>query len=141
VRSTGRLLGPGFGFKRRVIEGTGGTALLAALRAHVLPHNAALLGVYDFAATDYRGLMQRWLAEVPPEGALLFCHPGDAKTGDGQADAIAAARRREADYLGSAEFTQDLAAANVTLGRVWQVPPSPPTSSPPPAVSETSTPG
>ena len=72
VRSTGRVLGPGFGLKRRLIQGTGGAALMASLRAHVLPHNPALLGVYDFASTDYRRLMQGWLAEVPPEGALLF---------------------------------------------------------------------
>jgi len=136
VRSTGRVLGPGWGFKRRVIEGTGGTTLLAALRAHVLPHNAALLGVYDFATANYRGLMQGWLAEVPAEGALLFCHPGDAKSGDGAGDAIAAARRREADYLGSAEFAQEPGLADVALGRVWQAPPSPP-----PAFSETSRPG
>ena len=139
VRSTGRVLGPGYGFKRRVIEGTGGTALMAALRAHVLPHNAALLGVYDFSTADYRGLMRRWLAEVPADGALLFCHPGDAKSGDGAADAIATARRREADYLGSEQFVQDLAAADVVLGRVWQ---AGSTAAPPPSpLSETSRPG
>jgi len=119
VRSTGRVLGPGFGLKRRLIEGTGGATLMASLRAHVLPHNPALLGVYDFASTDYRRLMQGWLAQVPPEGALLFCHPGDPKSGD---DAIAAARLREIDYLAGDLFVQDLAAANVVLGRVWQTP-------------------
>jgi len=119
VRSTGRVLGPGFGFKRYLIERTGGATLMASLRAHVLPHNPALLGVYDFASTDYRRLMQRWLAEVPPEGALLFCHPGDPKTDD---DPIATARLREIDYFAGDLFVQDLAAANVVLGRVWQTP-------------------
>ena len=119
VRSTGRVLGPGFGFKRSLIERTGGAILMASLRAHVLPHNPALLGVYDFASTDYRGLMQRWLDEIPAEGALLFCHPGDPKSDD---DPIAAARLREINYLGGDLFVQDLAAANVVLGRVWQTP-------------------
>ena len=122
VRSTGRVLGPGFGLKRRLIERTGGARLMAALRAHVLPHNPALLGVYDFSATDYRVLMQRWLAEVPAEGALLFCHPGDPKIDE---DPIAAARLREIEYLAGELFVQDLAAANVVLGRVWQTPDAP----------------
>jgi predicted glycoside hydrolase/deacetylase ChbG (UPF0249 family) len=120
VRSTGRVLGPGFGLKRWLIERTGGANLMASLRAHVLPHNPALLGVYDFASTDYRRLMQRWLDEIPAEGALLFCHPGDPKGDD---DPIAAARLREINYLGGELFLQDLAAANVVLGRVWQTPP------------------
>jgi len=119
VRSTGRVLGPGFALKRRLIERTGGATLMAALRTHVLPHNPALLGVYDFTSADYRRLMQRWLDEVPAEGALLFCHPGDPKSDD---DPIAAARLREINYLGGDQFVQDLAAANVVLGRVWQTP-------------------
>ena len=98
--------------------------MMASLRAHVLPHNPALLGVYDFAVADYRRLMQRWLAEVPDEGALLFCHPGDPRPAEPKSDAdpIATARLREADYLGGDLFVQDLAAANVVLGRVWQTP-------------------
>lgn len=138
VRSTGAVRGPGHGFKRWMIEHTGGTRLGAALRNHVLPHNPVLLGVYDFADPDYRRLMQRWLAEVPPQGALLFCHPGDAKTdaADG-ADPIAAARLREIAYLGGDEFPQDLAAAHVVLGRVWQTPPPSGAA----AVSGTSRPG
>jgi chitin disaccharide deacetylase len=50
---------------------------------------------------------------------LLFCHPGQTAAGD-PPDKIAAARAREFAYLGSDAFTQDLAAAGVTLGRVWQ---------------------
>lgn len=142
VRSTGRVLGPGYGFKRWMIERTGGRLLAASLREHVLPHNPALLGVYDFAAKDYRRLMQRWLALLPPEGALLFCHPGDAKQGDGEGDAIAPARVRELAYLASSEFAQDLVAADVVLGRVWQTPhPQGTPPAPPGPLSETSTPG
>ncbi|MEO6032044.1 MAG: ChbG/HpnK family deacetylase [Burkholderiaceae bacterium] len=118
LRSTARVLGPGFAFKRLVIERSGGRALGRALALRALAHNPVLLGVYDFADTDYRGLVQRWLAGIPPEGALLFCHPGEA-SGTGR-DPIDAARERELAYLESSAFTHDLAAAGVTLGRVWR---------------------
>jgi predicted glycoside hydrolase/deacetylase ChbG (UPF0249 family) len=84
----------------------------------VIPHNPALLGVYDFARTDYRRLMQGWLASLPREGGLLLCHPGGVSS-IGARDPIGAARIRELNYLSSDDFTQDLAAADVTLGMVW----------------------
>jgi predicted glycoside hydrolase/deacetylase ChbG (UPF0249 family) len=124
MRNTGRVLGPGFGFKRAVIAGTGGRRLQRALDERGLAHNAALLGVYDFAPGTYRRCMQGWLAAVPREGALLFCHPG-AIDASGISDAIAAARAPEAAYLSGSEFADDLAAANVVLGRVWRVGTSP----------------
>lgn len=124
VRSAAHVIGPGFGVKRALIAGTGARALQRELARRGIAHNAYLLGVYDFAAGDYRALMQHWLARVPPEGALLFCHPGDADT-SGVADAIRAARPREAAYLASADFAADLSHAGVVLGRI----------------SETSTPG
>ena len=127
VRSTGRVLGPGAGFKRRAIEATGGRALAAELAERVIAHNPALLGAYDFARPDYQTLMRGWLAELPAEGGLLFCHPGTHLDGD-PPDAIAAARERELAYLGSVGFDADLAAANVRLGRVWQLPPAQPLS-------------
>jgi len=133
MRNTGRVLGPGAGFKRRVIEATGGRALAAELVQRVIAHNPALLGAYDFAAPDYGALMRAWLAELPAEGGLLFCHPGTQLAGD-PPDAIAPARAREAAYLGSAAFDADLAAANVELGRVWQ-------TATEPALSGRSTPG
>ena len=124
VRSAAHVLGPGFAFKRALIAGTGARALQRELVRRGIGHNAHLLGVYDFADSDYRALMQGWLAQVPSEGALLFCHPGDADA-SGVADAIAAARPREASYLASDAFAADLAEAGVALGRI----------------SETSTPG
>ena len=117
VRNTGRLPGPGNAVKRWLIAHTGGAALRRALVRRGLPHNAALLGVYDFADADYAALMRSWLAAVPPEGALLFCHPGAA---DAPGDAIAEARPREAAYLAGDGFAADLRAAGVVLGRVWQ---------------------
>ena len=133
VRNTGRLLGPGFDFKRRVIEATGGRALARELRDRVIPHNPSLLGAYDFVDPNYQGLMRGWLAALPPEGGLLFCHPGSHRDGD-PADPIGAARERELAYLGSVAFDQDLAAARVQLGRVWQIATRP-------VLSETSRPG
>jgi hypothetical protein len=82
-------------------------------------HNPALLGARDFADPDYRTLVQGWLGALPREGGLLFCHPGQAAAGD-PPDRIAAARASEFAYLGSDAFVQDLAAAGVTLARVWQ---------------------
>ena len=119
LRNTGRLLGPGAGFKRWLIERTGGRALEAELVQRVIPHNPVLLGAYDFIDPDYQGCMRRWLAQLPAEGGLLFCHPGDHLPGD-PPDAIGAARARELAYLGSVAFDEDLAAAGVRLGRVWR---------------------
>jgi len=117
VRATGQLPGPGFGVKRALIAATGGAALQRRLDAAGLPHNRTLFGVYDFRAADYRQLMQRWLAALPPSDALLFCHPG---AGDGgSADPIAAARRREYDYLRSPRFLDDLRNAGVVIGPAW----------------------
>ena len=118
VRNTGRVLGPGFAVKRALIAATGGRALQRELALRGIAHNRALLGVYDFAPGLYRRWMQGWLAAVPADGALLFCHPG-AHDESGVADAIAAARGPEADYLASDAFADDLAAANVVLGRAW----------------------
>ena len=119
LRNTGRVLGPGSGIKRWLIENTGGRALARELAQRVMLHNPALLGAYDFIDPNYRALMQAWLAELPREGGLVFCHPGESAADD-PPDAIAAARVRELAYLGSDAFVQDLAAAKVTLGRVWQ---------------------
>ena len=119
VRSTARVIGPGSAVKRMLIECTGGRALGTELARREMAHNPALLGAYDFQARDYRALMQGWLAALPPEGGLLFCHPGEHAPGD-PPDAIADARVRELRYLESDAFDQDLAAAGVKLGRVWR---------------------
>ena len=119
LRNTGRVPGPGAGLKRWLIEHTGGRALAREIEQRQLASNPALLGAYDFVEPDYRALMQRWLAALPAEGGLLFCHPGDHAQGDAP-DAIADARGRESAYLGSSAFAADLAAAGVVLGRAWR---------------------
>ena len=118
VRNTGRILGPGFAFKRAVIEGSGGRALARRLRRDALPHNASLIGIYDFAADGYRPLVRRWLAGVPERGALLVCHPARLIGADPDGAAMAAARAAEAGYF-TAAFGDDLAEAKVTLGDPW----------------------
>jgi predicted glycoside hydrolase/deacetylase ChbG (UPF0249 family) len=118
VRNTGRIAGPGFTVKRCLIAGTGGHRLQRALRQRGIAHNPVLTGVYDFVPGRYRDRMQQWLAALPAEGALLFCHPG-APDASGVPDAIAAARVDEARYLGSDDFSADLQAAGVRLSRVW----------------------
>lgn len=122
VRNTGRVVGPGWAVKRALIERTGGRVLARQLEERVMPHNPVLLGAYDFKRTDYRALMQRWLAALPPEGGLLFCHPGE-RCREGKSDPIAAARVRELAYLESDAFLQDLKAAGVRLGPVWRTAP------------------
>ena len=123
VRSTGNLPGPGFAVRRTVIEVAGGRALANELVQREFAHNPALLGVYDDATTDYRTLVQGWLARVPPQGALLMCRPseGPAQGTAQRPDAGAAARVRELAYLESPAFTEDLARAGVALGPVWRL--------------------
>jgi predicted glycoside hydrolase/deacetylase ChbG (UPF0249 family) len=111
ARHTGHVQGPGFAVKRLLIEGTGGRALGRELESRRVAQNSTLFGVYDFAVRDYRGLVQRWLAALPAQGALLFCHPGEAAPDD----AIAPARARELAYFASDDFTADLAVAGVSL--------------------------
>ena len=119
MRNTGRVLGPGFAVKRRLIEGTGGRALARLLvAARLCRTSAALLGAYDFAAADYAALMRGWLARVPAEGALLFCHPGAGTSAD-DADRRRA-RPRGRLFRRRRTFARDLAAADVVLGPVWR---------------------
>ena len=115
ARHTGRVTGPGFAIKRLLIAATGGAALGRRLEGLGRQANTTLLGVYDFARSDYRALMQQWLAALPPRGGLLFCHPGEP--GGVADDPIAAARVREWGYLDSDDFAADLAAHGVRLAR------------------------
>lgn len=118
VRNTGHVVGPGHGLKRMLIERTGGKALQRLLMHRQLRHNGALLGVYDFRGDDYRNLVCGWLAAAPASGGLVFCHPNHAAAS--ATDAIGEARRREAAYLSSAAFGDDLAEAGVSVGPAWR---------------------
>lgn len=119
VRSTAAVPVRGYAFKRWVVARTGARALAGEIARRGLARNPVLLGFYDFRATDYGALVRSWLGAVPPEGALLFCHPGlPAPSEEGVENA--AARLRELAYLGSDVFIEDLASAGVRLGSVWQ---------------------
>jgi len=118
IRNTGHVVGPGHAVKRMLIERTGGRQLQRLLEAKNIRHNAALLGVYDFRDADYRRLVQAWLAAAPPRGGLVFCHPNRGRAGG--EDAIADARLREASYLASAAFADDLAGAGFSVAAAWQ---------------------
>ena len=119
VRNTGRLVGPGFGVKRGLIESTGGRALQRTLVQRGIRHNPSLVGAYDFIDPNYGGRMRGWLAALPAAGGLLFCHPGYQEAVPTVADPIAPARVRERAYLASDTFLKDLLAADVMLGSVW----------------------
>jgi chitin disaccharide deacetylase len=127
LRSTAPLLGPGFAFKRWVIQASGGRALAAELASDPWRHNTVLTGVYSFGLKrrhgqhgHYRQCMRDWLAALPAGGgALLFCHPAMPGSAPAAGDAIAAARAREFSYLDSDEFARDLAAAGAVLAPAW----------------------
>jgi predicted glycoside hydrolase/deacetylase ChbG (UPF0249 family) len=118
IRNTGHIAGPGHGWKRMLIERTGGRALQHQLEARGIRHNSVLLGVYDFADPDYRTLVRGWLAAAPAHGGMVFCHPNAGAVSS--SDAIGEARRREAAYLSSAAFADDLAEAGFSVGPAWQ---------------------
>ena len=119
-RNTGHVVGPGFVVKRMLIERSGGRSLQMELTARGLRCNRTLLGVYDFRLRDYRSLFRGWLAVAPDVGALVFCHPDRGEPSRHGSDAIADARQREAAYLGSDNFADDLAEAGFTVGPSWQ---------------------
>lgn len=118
IRNTGHVVGPGHGWKRMLIERTGGRALQRLLQERQLRHNSALLGVYDFRASDYRSLVRGWLAAAPASGGIVFCHPNHAAASAD--DPIGEARCREAVYLSSTAFADDLAEAGVSVGPAWR---------------------
>ena len=114
IRNTGTLIGPGYGFKRRVIEFTGGRALQRRLRQQQMHSNRVLLGVYDFTARDYRALMRGWLQQLPEVGGLIFCHPG-LLASQGRNSTMAHCRAAEFHYFSSDDFLQDMQLAQTQL--------------------------
>ena len=107
--------GMGERLKAQVITALGATALARAATRQGLPCAPALAGVYDFQgdAARFGQLMGHWLSQAPA-GAIVMCHPADAME---PGDAIGAARVREAAWLGSAGFAEQLRGVQVLLRR------------------------
>jgi predicted glycoside hydrolase/deacetylase ChbG (UPF0249 family) len=101
--------------KSRVIAAMGASALEALAADARLPVASALLGVYDFSGDQarYGRLMDGWLSAATT-GCIIMCHPAQAAEPD---DPIGLARAQEFAYLGSADFPQALAKADVALVR------------------------
>jgi predicted glycoside hydrolase/deacetylase ChbG (UPF0249 family) len=110
-----RPLAPLADMKSRVIAAMGANALEKIAETSGIARAGALLGIYDFTgnASAYRQLMARWLS-LAPTGSLIMCHPAATQQAD---DVIGAARLREFEVLGSAEFEAALSHAGVTLAR------------------------
>ena len=114
LRSTRQPLRPaGGGGKPWLIERLGAQRLCELAEANRFPHNASLLGVYDFQGDTvrYRALLAQWLGQAG-EGDLLMCHPA---VGAAAGDPIAAAREREFEVLAGDALPALLATAGVQL--------------------------
>lgn len=78
--------------------------------------NPAFAGAYDFSTTTDFGALMRQFVEALPEDGLIMCHPGFVDDILIALDPLTVQREREHAFLGGEEFTQLLAANNVTLG-------------------------
>ena len=103
--------------KAHVIGSLGAVALENVAACAHLACATGLFGIYDFQGDEatYAEHMARWLAASGP-GTVLMCHPGYTDT-ESAADPIAAARAREARFLASDSFGEQLAAHRIQLVR------------------------
>jgi predicted glycoside hydrolase/deacetylase ChbG (UPF0249 family) len=101
-------------FKPWLIGQLGGRQIFQLTRARGQPHNARLLGVYDFTASvsRYQQLLTNWLQETLT-GDLLMCHPS-AEHSDAN-DPILPVRICEWMVLAGAAFANMLAENGITL--------------------------
>ena len=75
--------------------------------------NRGFRGARNFRErTAYRNLFRRMIGGVG-EGCLVMCHPGHSDILLGGRDSVQAAREEEWNYLGSQEFLQDIADAEL----------------------------
>ena len=92
--------------KSLLIYALGGPVLKQLARSQTLKLNRSFGGAYAFNDNEaaLRQRWQRWLSAAPAAGAVLMCHPAVSDTG--WQDDIKAAREREWQWLGSAEFAE-----------------------------------
>lgn len=100
--------------KAMTIAALGGAAMSQAAQRQGFAQNTALLGVYDFQASEarYLQLLESWLKSAR-HGDLLMCHPG---RGLGDASRMSMARETEYQVLVSPRFGQLLQELHITLG-------------------------
>ena len=102
-------------FKSNVISLLGASALEKIAKSEGFISASGLSGVYNFsqAPRSYAKRMDHWLT-TSPSGSILMCHPAMQVDTN---DAIGAARVWEYDFLGSVQFADALARADVVVMR------------------------
>jgi chitin disaccharide deacetylase len=114
LRSTRRPAGrQRAAFKAWVIEQLGARALESLAARRGFAHNAHLLGIHDFRASElqYAALAGAWLAAAG-KADLLVCHAGVCAITD---DPVGASRRHEFDVLRSAWWGRCVRQLGITL--------------------------
>lgn len=116
VRSTTPMIQEGAGFKGKVIEKSGASALRTLLNNQDINTNSAFAGTYSLSPeAPYRLLMQQWLKQLPDRG-LIMCHPG-VNLENTELD-HAQARQQEFHYLAGDLFSNDCQSADVEICRL-----------------------
>lgn len=100
--------------KAVTISALGGADMTDAARHHGYLQNTALLGIYDFRASEarYLQLLQAWLASAQ-DGDLLMCHPGHEPASHA---GMAQARKTEYQVLVGQRFGQLIQELGLKLG-------------------------
>jgi predicted glycoside hydrolase/deacetylase ChbG (UPF0249 family) len=97
-------------------------AVMARERGHAV--NDGFSGLHDFSErVPFRQLMQAFLSNLGPR-PLIHVHPGHVDAELIAIDPLTTPRESEFAYLASDEFTEDLAAAGVKLGRFRELDPA-----------------
>lgn len=115
--SLGRSLTRRVALPKALLIGTLGAGLHRLLRSSGLPGNDGFAGLHDFSGRVlFRRLMQAFLAQPGPR-PLVHVHPGRVDAALLACDSLTAPREVELDYLASADFPADLAAAGLHPAR------------------------
>lgn len=115
--SLGRSLARRVALPKALLIGTLGVGLHRLLHASGLPANDGFAGLHDFSGrVPFRRLMQAFLAASGPR-PLIHVHPGRVDAALLACDSLTGPREVELDYLESADFAADLAAAGLRPAR------------------------
>lgn len=115
--SLGRSLARRIALPKALLIRTLGAGLHRLLRASGLPANEGFAGLHDFSGREpFHRLMQAFLAQSGPR-PLVHVHPGRVDAALLACDSLTAPREIELNYLASADFPTDLAAAGLHPAR------------------------